>query len=383
MMKTEPAGLYIHIPFCIRKCPYCDFYSVTDDSLRQAFYEALLCEMEMTADSGLSFDSLYIGGGTPSLFETREIEGIIGTAHKLFRILPEAEVTIEVNPGTVSLEKFEGCRDAGVNRLNIGVQSFQDDNLKFLGRIHSGQEASLAIQWAKEAGFENIGLDFIYGIPGQTQESWTSDLQQAIELKPAHLSCYMLTYEQGTPLEKKRRKGGLFIPLSDEAVADMFLRTIEFLECQGYAQYEISNFACSDIRRSRHNRKYWNHVPYLGFGPSAHSFIPRLRRRNHRSTEHYIRDIHAGRLPIEEKEILGREESIIESLYLGLRKTEGIDIDLFDRRFDTDFNEIFGTVISALTEKEFVRIHKNRCQLTPRGMLFSDSIAAMFIAQEF
>ncbi len=381
-MKTEPAGLYIHIPFCIRKCPYCDFYSVTNDSLRQAFYEALLREMEMTADNGLYFDSLYIGGGTPSVFEAKEISRIIGTAHQSFRILPESEITIEVNPGTVSLEKFEGYRNAGVNRLNIGVQSFQDENLKFLGRIHSSQEAYLAIQGAKEAGFENIGLDFIYGIPGQTPESWTSDLHHAIDLEPAHLSCYMLTFEEGTPLEKKRREG-LFVPLSDAAVADMFQATVAFSERHGYAQYEISNFARSDTQRSRHNQKYWSHTPYLGFGPSAHSFIPPLRRRNHRSVEKYIRDIRAGCLPIEEREILSREQTIIESLYLGLRKTQGIDIELFNRNFGADFNEMFGKVIVSLTEKELIRTDKKYCRLTRRGMLFLDSIAAMFIAQEF
>ena len=382
-MKIEPAGLYIHIPFCIRKCPYCDFYSVTNDSLRQAFYEALLREMEMTAaDISLCFDSLYIGGGTPSVFEAEEIGRIIANAHKFFHIFPDTEITLEVNPGTVTPEKLRAYRDAGVNRLNIGVQSFQDENLKFLGRIHSSQEAYHAILWAKKAGFENIGLDFIYGIPGQTRQSWISDLQQAVDLKPAHLSSYMLTYEKGTPLEKKCREG-LLIPLRDAAVADMFLVTVEFAERHGYAQYEISNFARSDSQRSRHNRKYWSDAAYLGFGPSAHSFIPPLRRRNHRSVEKYIQDIRAGCLPVEEKEILSKEQSIIESLYLGLRKCEGIDIDSFNQKFSADFNEMFGKVILSLTEKELILTDKKYCRLTRRGMLFSDSIAAMFIAQEF
>jgi oxygen-independent coproporphyrinogen III oxidase len=382
-MNTEPAGLYIHIPFCIRKCPYCDFYSVTNDSLKKAFYEALLREMEMTAaDISLCFDSLYIGGGTPSVFEAEEIGRIIANAHKFFHISPDTEITLEANPGTVTPEKLRDYRDAGVNRLNIGVQSFQDENLKFLGRIHSSQEAYHAIRWAKKAGFENIGLDFIYGIPGQTRQSWISDLQHAVDIEPAHLSCYMLTLEKGTPLDKKRRDG-LFIPLKDAAVADMFLVTVEFAERHDYAQYEISNFARSDSQMSRHNRKYWSDVAYIGFGPSAHSFIPPLRRRNYRSVEKYIRDIRAGCLPVEEKEILGREQSIIESVYLGLRKTEGIDIDLFNRKFGADFDEIFGKVILSLMEKELLRTDKKYCRLTRRGMLFSDSIAAMFIDREF
>jgi len=379
--QTEPAGIYVHIPFCIKKCSYCDFYSITDQSLTQPFIDALLGEMHLTSCSMQApslFDSLHIGGGTPSILEAGIIGQIIKTARTKFQILPSAEITIEVNPDTVKQKRLQGYRSSGVNRINIGVQSFIDKNLTFLGRIHSGQDAGLAMQSARKAGFDNIGLDLMYGIPGQTKKSWLLDLQRAIECEPEHLACYMLTYEPGTPMDKDRQKGG-FSPIPESLVKDMFETTIAFLNAHGYIQYEISNFARSRSAMSRHNQKYWSSAPYLGFGPAAHSFIKPVRFWNHRSLKKYIQSIEAGRLPVEGKEVLTQMQQMIEAIYLGLRKTDGIDIKVFEEKFNASFKRIFEKTITDLEEKGFIKVSQGRCALTTKGMLFQDSITANLI----
>ncbi len=377
--QSQPAGLYVHIPFCIKKCPYCDFYSITDLSLKETFIGALMQEMHMNCDVSLKFDTLYIGGGTPSVFGAKQVDAIIEKAYRLFKILPDTEITIEINPGTVKLDKLKGYKSSGINRINIGVQSFQDKNLSFLGRIHSSIDAKLAIKWARKAGFDNIGLDLIYGIPGQSEKTWLLDLKKAVEFGPEHLSCYMLTYEQGTPLDKERQKGGLN-PMDDSLVCNLFETTIEFLSTCGYAQYEISNFAQSSSNKSRHNWKYWSFIPYMGFGPSAHSFLESERCWNCRSVKRYIKDLNTGKMPVEEREVLSKEQRMIEAICVGLRKTEGIDIDIFNKKFGVSFNRIFGEIINNLKEKGYIQFAQNRCSLSIKGMLFLDSITSMFVS---
>ena len=404
--NIENAGLYLHIPFCVKKCSYCDFYSIIDLSLKEAFLKALISEMHMVSGVSLlfdtldvgggahsttrllghstTFDTLYIGGGTPSVFDEVCIGRIIETASRLFNILPDAEVTIETNPGTVSRKRLTGYRGAGVNRINIGVQSFQDVNLDFLGRIHSGKEAALAIRWARQSGFNNIGLDLIYGIPGQTTKSWLLDLSMAVELEPEHISCYMLTYEPGTPMDSDRKKG-VFCQAPDSHVCDMFETTLNFLNSSGYIQYEISNFARSGSGgfksfKSRHNQKYWSFVPYIGLGPSAHSFIEPERCWNCRSVNKYIKELNAGRLPLTGKELLNKEQRIMEAIYVGLRRTDGIDVDVFDEKFDENFCRMFEKTIRCLEEKGLLKVIQNRCMLSRKGMLFLDSITSMFVS---
>ncbi|MBW2568907.1 MAG: radical SAM family heme chaperone HemW [Deltaproteobacteria bacterium] len=381
--KIENAGLYLHIPFCINKCPYCDFYSITDLSLKQAFIEALMCEMRMLCNVSFLFDTMYIGGGTPSVLTIEDLAKIIEAACRFFKISADVEITMELNPGTVDREHFAGFKSAGVNRINIGVQSFQDVNLDFLGRIHSGKEAELAIRWARQSGFNNIGLDLIYGIPGQTVRSWLLDLKRAVEFEPEHISCYMLTYESGTPMDINRQKG-MFCPAPDSHVCDMFETTIDFLSSSGYIQYEISNFARSGSGgfksfNSRHNQKYWSFVPYIGLGPSAHSFIEPERYWNCRNVNKYIKELTAGRLPIEGKEVLSREQQMIEAISLGLRMTDGIKTDVFDKKFDVSFNKMFAKTITYLGKDGLIRLTENRCSLTRKGMLFADSITSMLI----
>ena len=213
--SQKPAGIYIHIPFCRQKCPYCDFYSITDLSLIDSFINAAQVEIELVEKSSLRFDTLYIGGGTPSVLSVNDIALIIRKIYQYFKITPDAEVSMEINPGTVTHGQLERYRDAGLNRINVGGQSFQDKNLQFLGRIHDAKDFSEVLQSARQAGFDNLGLDLIYGLPGQTKDGWVEDLKKAVEFEPDHLSCYMLTYESGTPMERARRNGQI-APLADE-----------------------------------------------------------------------------------------------------------------------------------------------------------------------
>lgn len=382
------AGLYIHIPFCVKKCPYCDFYSITDGDLRSAFVDALITEMRMTRDPNLTFDTLYMGGGTPSVLDAKTIGKIIESARQSYEILPQAEITLEINPGTVTLKQFEEYRYSGVNRINIGVQSFEPENLQFLGRIHSGRDAHAAVTWAQEAGFENLGLDLIYGIPNQTKTSWLRDLKLAIESEPRHLSCYILSFEPGTPLYRDLQED-ILKPLAESQVCEMFETTLEFLSDNGYVQYEISNFAraimnssglkSAERNRSRHNMKYWNFAPYVGLGPSAHSFLETKRYWNCADVEKYIQDLNAGTLPRAGEERISMDQLMIEAIYLGLRQTKGILIDIFDKKFGVSFNEMFEEIISRLEARGLIVISQDRCTLTSRGMLYLDSIAEMFI----
>ena len=372
----------MHIPFCVKKCPYCDFYSITDTSLEPRFISAVISEMDMICNLPFKFDTLYIGGGTPSVLETELITRIIETASGLYKLLPDSEITIEVNPGTVQPEKLREYKNAGVNRISIGVQSFQENNLNFLGRIHTVKDADLAIKWARDAGFENIAIDLIYGIPGQTRETWLCDLEQAVLYEPEHLSCYMLTFESGTPMEKNLQKGS-FKPMGGKKVGELFTATIEFLTGKGYAQYEISNFARAKNLRSRHNQKYWSFAPYIGLGPSAHSFIKPKRCWNKTSVTAYIKDLEEGRIPIDGQEVLSKEQMMTESIFLGLRKADGIDVSKFNSIFDENFFKIFEKQIDNFEKKGLMVTNQTSCALTVKGMLFLDSITSMLVSQDF
>jgi len=380
---TEPIGLYIHIPFCLRKCPYCDFYSVTDLSLKNAFTKALAQEMRVYAAQAVSVDTLYIGGGTPSVLTPGELEGILNEARRCFHVLPDVELTLEVNPGSVSAGSLSDYRRGGVNRINIGVQSFQDRILRFLKRIHNAADAVDCIQGARRAGYDDIGLDLIYGVPGQTAASWRSDLERAVSFRPAHLSCYMLTYEEGTPLERRRQQGR-FNPLPEEQVAELFVETVAWLAQNGYVQYEISNFTKAGpggtgLFPSRHNQKYWSYAPYLGLGPAAHSFLEPVRFWNPRSVKKYVSRLSAGKLGIEDSEVLTIEQQMMEAIFVGLRTVEGIRVDRFNQKFNRIFFNAFGGVLSEYEEAGLMELGKNRCRLTVRGMLFLDSIADRII----
>ena len=381
-----PGGLYIHIPFCMKKCLYCDFYSITDLAQTSSFLAALEREIKLAGQSAFAFDTLYIGGGTPSVLDGKAIEKIVASAFKHFRIQSDAEVTIEVNPGTVVLEDLRRYRQSGINRLNIGIQSFAEENLKFLGRIHSRQQALSTLDWARQAGFENIGLDLIYGLPEQEKTHWLYDLGQAVQINPEHLSCYLLTRESGTPLDREVLADRIRLPAEDN-LRRLFETTTDYLTHHGYRHYEVSNFARKAAHdpsfwESRHNRKYWSLAPYIGLGPSAHSYLEPERHWNHRSIEKYLQDIRQGKLPLADKEKLTREQMIMEAVYLGFRTVVGIDIGDFRRRFGIDFLKTFRQTIADFEKDGLIKVTEDHCRLTPEGMVLLDGITAEFTSQE-
>ena len=376
--SPTPAGLYIHVPFCQAKCPYCDFYSVTDRRPVPEYIEALLAELDMLRHLVPRGDSIYFGGGTPSLLTPRQIGQILENVYACFSVTLDAEVTLEVNPGTVNRESLAAYRVAGINRLNIGLQSIDDQTLIFLGRIHTAKKGVDTYRRAREAGFDNVGLDLIYGVPGQTRNRWESEMAGVVQLAPDHLSCYTLTMEPGTPMALKVQNGQVQ-PLDEKTAGDLFSATAAYLNLNGYCQYEVSNFAryaAGDTvdRRSRHNRKYWTFAPYLGFGPAAHSFLNNTRWWNHRSLDDYLADLKDGKRPVVETESLTREQQMMEFIYLGLRQTDGIDTTDFASRFKADFSERFEPEVTRLADEGLVDKLSGRIRLTIRGMRFLDSV---------
>jgi oxygen-independent coproporphyrinogen-3 oxidase len=369
-------GLYIHVPFCISKCPYCGFYSITDLSLISDYLFALRREMDFFTNWAETFDTFYIGGGTPSVLSPRQIEKLILDARDAFNISEGAEITVEMNPADINSDLLNTIYRAGANRVSIGIQSFHDAVLSFLGRRHRSAIAADAIKTARKAGFENISIDLLYGVPGQDIDAWTETLQQAVALKADHISCYQLTAEKGTPLAQNIKSGLIALP-DDVLQAKFFFLTAEFLEKYGYGQYEVSNFSLPG-REARHNRKYWMHVPYLGLGPSAHSFSGWQRRWNIHSVHSYIEKLTGGNLPWEETEILDSEKMRMETLFLGLRTRSGISLNNFKILFDFDLMKEKKDVIDSLMSEGFVTISDGFLKPTRKGLAIADSLALIF-----
>jgi len=375
-MRNETAalpGLYIHIPFCLSKCPYCDFYSVERIARIPAFLDALRREIALYRDEREPFDTVYMGGGTPSVLSHADLEDLVDGIRKGFTVTPDAEITIEANPSDITPRLLKSLRRAGVNRLNIGVQSLEDRLLHFLGRRHDRNRALAAVGAARAAGFERVGIDLIFGIPGQTLRSWLDSLRETADLNPDHLSCYQLTLEAGTPLGERLRKGE-FRTIDESLQADFFLETAASLEAAGYTHYEVSNFA-RDRCESKHNAKYWNHTPYLGLGPAAHSFRGTERRWNHRCLESYIRDLEAGRPPVAGGERLTGAQLRLESLLFGFRTRKGIDLDAFNRRHGVDLHAEKQGLLDEWAREGLVEIHDGCLRPTRTGMAVADRLA--------
>ncbi|MGA1844765.1 MAG: radical SAM family heme chaperone HemW [bacterium] len=380
-------GLYCHIPFCTSKCRYCTFFSVT--SLREipAFLEGVKKEAELYAGEGdfswysqhgVRFDTLYLGGGTPSVVDANQMAGLVRHLRLCLPFSPDAEITMETNPGDLSLHQLEPLMEAGINRLTIGVQSFSDRNLAFLGRRHTAEQAERAICIARQAGITNLGIDLIYGLPGQSLHSWRSDLDHAVGLAPEHISCYQLTVEKGTPLGEEMREGRI-APLPEQKAYDFFVATSRLLTGAGYDHYEISNFSRGERNRARHNGKYWQHIPYLGLGPSAHSFSGTRRWWNHASVEQYCAALTEGRLPVEGSEELGVQEMRIESLYVGFRTREGIDLVRFREGFGQDLEREPPGLLAMLEAQGRVKVREGRVIPTLQGMAVADALTSLFI----
>ncbi|MFA5324169.1 MAG: radical SAM family heme chaperone HemW [Smithella sp.] len=373
-MKKEQAGIYIHIPFCLSKCGYCSFYSIKSVNLIPKYIAALKKEIKHYRNVFSSFDTIYIGGGTPSLLSARQIDDIISTANKYFDIDRHAEITIEVNPGDVSLEYLQALRKSGINRLNIGVQSFDNKILKFLGRRHSSKDAIAAIEAARVSGFNNLGIDLIYGVYGLNIKSWINTLQNAISFAPEHISCYQLSLDDRTSLYKKYSSEGWMLP-DENTELKLFSTTAEELENAGYIHYEVSNFAGKDKFKSRHNQKYWHHTPYLGLGPTAHSFLNNERWWNKSAVKTYLKTIAAGEMPVEDMETLSAEQLQLEALFLGLRTKAGINLKNYKSKYGVDLLADKKTIIDALIKNKLVELRNGFLRPTRSGMAIADSLA--------
>ncbi len=341
------------------------------------FIAALKQEIEMTQAPPIAFDTLFFGGGTPSVLDAADIGSIVETVLNRFQFNADIEISMEINPGTVDVHKLKALLTAGVNRITIGAQSFQESELALLGRIHTAADSVSAIRGARRAGFDNIGIDLIYGTPGQSKTGLIRDLEMAVSFEPAHLSCYMLTYEPGTLIDEMRRRGDIE-PLGESDAAALFELAGEYTASRGYIHYEISNFATSDAYKSRHNSKYWSFAPYIGLGPAAHSFIEPVRYWNHGFLKAYINSILQKKRPIEQREIIDREKRLLEAIYLGLRTSRGVEFDEFERMCGLSFTKRFHDLIHELAENGFASLSKDRFALTLKGMLFHEAVVDRF-----
>jgi len=380
MNLSSKPGLYIHVPFCQSKCGYCDFYSVTDTALVSPFIKALKTEIAIRAQrlaSKLSFDSIYFGGGTPSLLSAADIGRLLESLHHYFNIDEDCETTIEVNPGTIDSSKLAAFRKSGINRISIGVQSFIDQELQRLERIHTAAEARRAIVESRHSGFENLSLDLIFAIPGQKTADWQFTLETAVACQPQHLSVYNLTYEQGTPFSERRRQGTLRA-LSDSAESRQFRYAKSFLEKTGYQAYEISNYARSEALVSRHNYKYWRHVPYLGFGPAAHSFWENKRWANVRTVSGYISRLKKGYLPHTALENLNADTLKFEHILLSLRTSRGLHLETYEKTFNVRFINEYSSLTENMKKQKFAVISDGFFRLTEKGSLFYNELIPDF-----
>jgi oxygen-independent coproporphyrinogen III oxidase len=382
------ASLYIHIPFCEHKCIYCDFYSIAPNETASRselptnrFVESLLKELEIRSRDQqfrVPYETVFLGGGTPSLLSVDDLGLILEKVSRSFQIEADAEITVETNPGTVNRQKLEAFRKLGINRLSIGIQSFHEDDLRFLTRIHSSDQAKQCVHDAHEAGFENISVDLMFSLPNQTKERWLANLDQAMELNPTHISCYSLIVEPNTPLSNMVENRQISL-LSTDDDAVLYETTIRFLTERGFEQYEVSNFAKPGLK-SRHNSNYWNHSNYLGFGPSAHSFWSEkpgdcVRWWNVSSIVGYLDKLDQGVLPVAGHEHLTTAQLVEEEIFLGLR-SEGIDIAGFRRRYGRDLMTEHRSKVGNLIESEMAIVQDGKLRLTSKGYLVCDEICA-------
>src|SRR5438270_11598381 len=352
----ETASLYLHIPFCHTRCHYCDFNTYAGIlPLREPYVRALLTEIAATGTfarlpSGKPRRSrtIFFGGGTPSLLSVEQITRILNACSTSFSVDEGAEITLEANPGTLSQEQLAGLRTAGINRLSMVAQSFDAQLLNTLGRIHSPEEITQAIQYARAAGFTSINLDFMFGLPGQTMRHWQETLDQALALHPEHLSLYSLIIEEGTPFYTWTEEGRI-IPGDEDLCADMYEYADAGLQGEGYINYEISNWALPG-HASRHNLTYWQNLPYLGMGAGAHSFFADKRFSNERDPQAYIQTLKKRQLPIVESETIERLQQMSETAFLGLRTAQGLHLPTFEERFAESFASFVGNRLRIVEE---------------------------------
>lgn len=373
----SPIGLYVHVPFCSAICNYCNFNrGLFDAALKTRYMSAVLREIAEAAD-GAPADSIFFGGGTPSLLEPADIEAIVDACRGAFTVAAGAEITLEANPETVTPDRLAGFRKAGINRLSYGVQSFRDEELQRLSRLHSASRAGEAFRMGRAAGFDNISLDLMMWLPQQTLEQWLESVEELIALEPDHASLYLLEIYPNAPLRDAMARSKWSVAPDDDA-ADMYLRAMERLEQAGYAQYEISNVSRPG-RESRHNLKYWTDAEWRGFGPGAHSTRAGVRWKNVSNTEEYVSTVLAGGHLSVERRVLSAEERLEEALFTGLRLSRGLDLKLLESRYCVDVWARYATELQPFVDEGLLIYDGGGLRLTRAGMLLAHEVMAVFI----
>jgi oxygen-independent coproporphyrinogen III oxidase len=370
-------GLYVHVPFCAAICNYCNFNrGLFDAGLKQRYVEAVIAEIRLRARSEPA-DTIFFGGGTPSMLEPQEIAAIIAACREWFQLDPGAEITLEANPEGVTPRSLAGFRDAGINRLSFGVQSFRDDELARLSRLHSAARAVMAVEEARGAGFDNLSLDLMMWLPQQTVSQWLESVEALIAVRPEHASLYMLELYPNAPLRDAMARGQWSVAPDDD-VAEMYLQSMARLDAAGYEQYEISNVARPG-RRSRHNLKYWTDGEWLGFGPGAHSTIDGMRTRNVSATVDYVAAVTPGGPLVAEARRLTPRERMEDALFTGLRLSDGVSVEGVSRRYGVDIWAEFGAELEPFREFGWLIYHDGCLRLTRAGMLVAHEIMSVFV----
>ncbi|HEX9058958.1 MAG TPA: radical SAM family heme chaperone HemW [Clostridia bacterium] len=379
-MEKKEIGVYIHVPFCRAKCSYCDFNSYPGkENLAQQYFDALKKEIALSAEAlkGLTIKSVFIGGGTPSLVKTEFIYEVLNELDRFTSIDSKAEISIETNPGTLTYDKLYAYKSMGINRLSVGLQSADNELLLKLGRIHSVEEFYNNYRLALKAGFDNINIDLIFGIPGQTFENWTNTLNSVIQINPSHLSCYSLKIEEDTVFGKMLDAGDIK-PIEDEKDREMYHETIRILGDSGYRHYEISNFA-RDGYECRHNLIYWNAEEYIGYGAGAHSYFMGIRYNNEYSVEKYIEKIYKDQNIRENESYIDMNESMSEYMLLGLRLIDGVSLERFRERFNQDIPDAFKDSINMLSKKGLLTSDWGIVKLTSKGLDLANEVFMEFV----
>ena len=381
--SKTPLGIYIHVPFCRSKCAYCDFYSVTDknDKLMDSYLAAICRHIKESGALAPDYkvDTVYFGGGTPTFFGADGMATILGAVRRAFDVAADAEITFEANPDSISPRLLRRLRSEGFNRVSLGIQCDDDEILAKLGRPHTYEQAVKAVQRIRRAGYKNLSLDLIYGLPGQTVEGWSATLQHVLELDPDHISCYGLKVEPGTPLYDYQEDWNL---PDDDAQADMYLHTIDVLRRRGYRQYEISNFSKKGMA-SRHNLKYWNGGEYLGFGPDASSDFAGKRFAIVRDVHAYIQGIQQNGQVLREIQDVPQRERAGEYLMMRLRTATGIQREEYEKRYLLSFDPLEAVLQACEGRHHAIRTSEGYWRLTPEGFLLSNSIITdLLLAQE-
>lgn len=376
---SPPRALYAHVPFCHTLCGYCDFYSVVFDKQQiSPLVDALLADLEQALRGrDIRVDTIFVGGGTPTTLPAGELRRLLSRFRELVADPSTVEFTCEANPATVTPEIAATLVECGVNRVSVGAQSFDRAELRVLDRIHEPPQVGETVRNLRTAGVRDVNLDLIFAVPGQSLDGWLANVRQALDLQPDHLSCYALTYEEGTPLFERMRKG-LIKPAEDDHEAALYEATLETLAQAGYRQYEISNFARPG-HECRHNLIYWRNESYLGIGPSAAGFDDGLRYKNVPDLAAYSKAIQAGRSPRIEEERLSPERRARETMMLSLRLVDGVNRRAFTDRFQIDPAVLFANVIEPKQEMGLIVVDEERIALTPSGMLVADAIMAEFL----